>query len=102
MALVNLKEFVPKKVWKRSPRLRLSSLVVEYLDKDDQTLKSKGQTLGDEVITAITFPAVYKELATDGETYTFKTNYDFTCTSSYTVKGIIHYSLLIRNFKPYT
>ena len=102
MALVNLKEFVPKKVWKRSPRLRLSSLVVEYLDKDDQTLKSKGQTLGDEVITAITFPAVYKELATDGNTYTFKTNYDFTCTSSYTVKGIIHYSLLIRNFKPYT
>ena len=83
VALINLKDHFPEKLWLKRQRWRISSLHVQLLDKDNQTLKSGDDTFGGEVETLITFPDEFIDIGTDNKQYRFKTDYDYYCKSTY-------------------
>ena len=69
---------------------------VVLLNKRNDYLESGGDTFGEEIEVAITFPSTFKDIGMDGKVYEFQTEYDYQCRSLYsTISGLSQLHLFI-------
>ena len=85
--LVNLKQYLPEKVWLRSYRWRVSSMKIHLLDKNKNFLKSLGDESGQEVEVVIIFPNVFTDIDKSGKEYKFQSTFEHFCKSVYITQG---------------